>query len=148
LIRVLGVNDPQSSPEIVTWEFTPNMTLNATLNPDFSHVEADAAQLDINTQTWDWYAHYRDISPGFRADLGFMPQADYRLGDIGWGHTWERDPGGPWTMLNLGNGVEQGERVRLNPNFELMVGRHLAFGLDYTWEPLIFWPARALAKNL
>ncbi len=31
------------------WSFTPNLTLNATVNPDFSHVEADAALLDINT---------------------------------------------------------------------------------------------------
>ncbi|MCP5051110.1 MAG: carbohydrate binding family 9 domain-containing protein [bacterium] len=32
------------------WNFTHNMTLAATINPDFSNVEADAAQLDINTQ--------------------------------------------------------------------------------------------------
>lgn len=31
------------------WGITPNLTLNAALNPDFSQVEADAAQLDINT---------------------------------------------------------------------------------------------------
>jgi len=30
------------------WGFTPNLTLAATLNPDFSQVEADARQLDIN----------------------------------------------------------------------------------------------------
>jgi hypothetical protein len=32
------------------WGITPNLTLNATLNPDFSQVEADAAQLDVNNQ--------------------------------------------------------------------------------------------------
>ena len=32
------------------WGVTPNMTLNAAVNPDFSQVEADAAQLDINTR--------------------------------------------------------------------------------------------------
>ncbi len=32
------------------WGVTPNMTLNATVNPDFSQVEADAAQLDVNTR--------------------------------------------------------------------------------------------------
>jgi hypothetical protein len=32
------------------WGFTPNLTLSATVNPDFSQVEADAPQLDINTQ--------------------------------------------------------------------------------------------------
>jgi hypothetical protein len=30
------------------WGITPNLTLNGTLNPDFSQVEADAVQLDIN----------------------------------------------------------------------------------------------------
>jgi len=30
------------------WGLTPNLTLNGTVNPDFSHVEADALQLDIN----------------------------------------------------------------------------------------------------
>lgn len=32
------------------WGITPNLILNATLNPDFSNVEADIAQLDINEQ--------------------------------------------------------------------------------------------------
>ena len=30
------------------WGMTPNLTLSATVNPDFSQVEADALQLDIN----------------------------------------------------------------------------------------------------
>ena len=34
----------------VRWGLTPNITLNGTLNPDFSQVEADSVQLDINTQ--------------------------------------------------------------------------------------------------
>ncbi len=33
-----------------SWGITPNWTLNATINPDFSQVEADAAQLDVNNQ--------------------------------------------------------------------------------------------------
>ncbi len=32
------------------WGVTPNLTLNAAINPDFSQVEADAAQLDVNNQ--------------------------------------------------------------------------------------------------
>jgi hypothetical protein len=32
----------------VRWGFTHNLTLSGTINPDFSQVEADAAQLDIN----------------------------------------------------------------------------------------------------
>lgn len=33
----------------VSWAPSPNLTLNATLNPDFSQVESDEAQLDLNT---------------------------------------------------------------------------------------------------
>jgi hypothetical protein len=32
------------------WGVTPNLALNLALNPDFSQVEADAAQLDVNNQ--------------------------------------------------------------------------------------------------
>ena len=32
------------------WGMTPNLTLNVALNPDFSQVEADSAQLDVNNQ--------------------------------------------------------------------------------------------------
>ena len=32
------------------WGITPNLILNGTLNPDFSQVEADVAQLDVNTR--------------------------------------------------------------------------------------------------
>ena len=32
------------------WGITPNLTLNAAVNPDFSQIEADSVQLDINTQ--------------------------------------------------------------------------------------------------
>jgi hypothetical protein len=32
------------------WGMTPNLTLNIGLNPDFSQVEADAAQLDVNNR--------------------------------------------------------------------------------------------------
>jgi hypothetical protein len=41
------------------WSITPNLTLNGTLNPDFSHVEADAAQLDINTRFALFYPEKR-----------------------------------------------------------------------------------------
>ncbi len=32
------------------WGITPDIALNLTINPDFSQVEADAAQLDVNNQ--------------------------------------------------------------------------------------------------
>jgi hypothetical protein len=41
------------------WGFTPNLTFSATGNPDFSQVEADAMQLDINTQFALYYPEKR-----------------------------------------------------------------------------------------
>ncbi len=43
----------------VRWSPTPNLALNATLNPDFSQVEADAAQLDVNKRFALYYAEKR-----------------------------------------------------------------------------------------
>ena len=34
----------------VRWGITPDLTANLTINPDFSQIEADAAQLDVNNQ--------------------------------------------------------------------------------------------------
>ncbi|MFC1530316.1 DUF5916 domain-containing protein [Gemmatimonadota bacterium] len=43
-------------------EITPNMVLNGTVNPDFSQVEADARQLDINQP---FALYYRERRPFF-----------------------------------------------------------------------------------
>lgn len=50
------------------WGITPNVTFNGTLNPDFSQVEADAVQLDINTQFALYYPETRPF---------FLDGADY-----------------------------------------------------------------------
>ena len=41
------------------WGITPNLILNATVNPDFSQVEADVAQLDVNTRYALYYPEKR-----------------------------------------------------------------------------------------
>lgn len=41
------------------WGVTPGITLNGALNPDFSQVEADAAQLSVNTQFAIFYPEKR-----------------------------------------------------------------------------------------
>ncbi len=51
------------------WGITPNMTLNATLNPDFSQVEADAMQLDINQP---FALYYREQRPFFIEGYDFF----------------------------------------------------------------------------
>ncbi len=52
----------------VKWGITPDLTLNATLNPDFSQVEADVAQLSINNS----FSLFFDEKRSF-----FLDNADY-----------------------------------------------------------------------
>ena len=52
------------------WGVTPNLILNAALNPDFSQIEADAAQLDVNTRYALYYAEKRPF---------FLEGADFFL---------------------------------------------------------------------
>jgi hypothetical protein len=51
------------------WGFTPNLTLSTTVNPDFSQVEADAVQLDINTQ---FTLEYPEKRPFFLEGIDFF----------------------------------------------------------------------------
>ena len=47
----LVADDPDIEPGLfVSWGVTPNLNLSGALNPDFSQVEADNAQLAFNTQ--------------------------------------------------------------------------------------------------
>ncbi len=49
--NVADSRDDQLDPGITArWGVTPNLALSATLNPDFSQVEADEAQLAVNQQ--------------------------------------------------------------------------------------------------
>ena len=52
----------------VSWAPSPSMTLNATLNPDFSQVETDQLQLDINSSFALFYQEKRPF---------FLEGADY-----------------------------------------------------------------------
>jgi hypothetical protein len=51
------------------WGITPNLALSGTLNPDFSQVEADAAQLDINQP---FALFYDEKRPFFTEGLDFF----------------------------------------------------------------------------
>jgi len=69
------------------WGFTNNMTLSAALNPDFSQVEADVAQLDINKQ---FALYYPEKRPFFLEGQDFFEtpvQALYTrsIADPDWG---------------------------------------------------------------
>ncbi|NIM13015.1 MAG: hypothetical protein GTO45_12885 [Candidatus Aminicenantes bacterium] len=66
LVQKTGKVDPGLTAR---WSFSPNLTLSAAVNPDFSQVEADAAQLDINTQ---FTLYYPEKRPFFLEDANIF----------------------------------------------------------------------------
>ena len=60
------------------WGMTPNMVASGTINPDFSQVEADAAQLDVNEQFALFFPEKRPF---------FLEAADYFTTPITTVHT-------------------------------------------------------------
>jgi hypothetical protein len=58
------------------WRITPNITLSSAINPDFSQVEADAAQLDINTQ---FALYYPEKRPFFLEGTGIFRSPTFRV---------------------------------------------------------------------
>ncbi|NOZ93708.1 MAG: carbohydrate binding family 9 domain-containing protein [Acidobacteria bacterium] len=55
-----------------------------------------------DTKSWSWDATYRNVSGGFRADLGFMPRGDYRFGKVRGSHTWWGEKGAFFSRVRLG----------------------------------------------
>ena len=51
------------------------------------------------TRSIAWVARYRDISPDFRADLGFISQTGYRHSEAFVGYFWQKDPGHWYTKI-------------------------------------------------
>ncbi len=80
---------------------TPNLILNATANPDFSQVEADVAQLDVNTR---FALYYPEKRPFFLegGDFFLTPiQAVFTrtVADPLWGTSSPGSPAGaPWAF--------------------------------------------------
>jgi hypothetical protein len=59
----------------VTWGITPNITLNAALNPDFSQIEADAVRLALNER---FEIYFEERRPFFLESADYF-QTDMRL---------------------------------------------------------------------
>ncbi|WP_125719212.1 carbohydrate binding family 9 domain-containing protein [Pseudoalteromonas rubra] len=72
-------NDTNYEPGLdVKWAITPDTTLNATLNPDFSQVEADNGQLSVNNSFSLFFPEKRAF---------FLDNADYFSSHINLLHT-------------------------------------------------------------
>jgi len=60
-----------------------------------------------DTRNWSWDATYRDVTGGFRADLGFMPRGDYRFGKVRGSHTWWGGDNAFFSRFELGANYDE-----------------------------------------
>ncbi len=84
-------NDNNVEPGLdIKWGITPEITLSATLNPDFSQVEADVAQLSINNNFTLFFPEKRTF---------FLENADYFSS--------------PWNLIYTRNVAEPDAGIKL-----------------------------------
>ena len=62
-----------------------------------------------NSRNWQGWAEYRDIGEDFRADMGFMPQVDFRHGATGFEHSWWGEESDWYNRIELGSELERKE---------------------------------------
>ena len=70
-------------------------------NGKFSGGALDA-YFSHNTRNVLIYGHYQDITPDFRADVGFIEQTGTKLYDLGGTYYWRQNPGHWYTTIQLG----------------------------------------------
>ncbi len=91
--------------------------------------ELDGSALRVaynhSSRNWNWYGRYDDIDPGFRADLGFMPQVGYSLWLAGVERIWHGEAGDWYTRYLVGgdwNRSEEPDGTVLEDEVEVWAG--------------------------
>ena len=103
----------------ISFQFLQSQTyypadIDTVLEQPSGAIQGNAVEVNFlhGTNNLDYYAYYKQIDKNVRADLGFMPQVDYRYMTGGWGYSWwSNDNDHWWNMLNFGNGYEYREKV-------------------------------------
>jgi hypothetical protein len=67
-----------------------------------------------STRSASWWGGYRDVGRNFRADLGFIPQVDYRNLNAGISYNWIAKPGKWWSNVNINGGYNRSEDQKGN----------------------------------
>lgn len=62
-----------------------------------------------DSRNWQGWARYEDVGEGFRADMGFMPQVDYKEAITGLEHNWWGESGDWYNRLSAGGEYERAE---------------------------------------
>ncbi len=81
-----------------------------------------------SSRSFYWWTEYDDRGRDFRADLGFIPQVDYRHTDIGFSHVWRAGAGHWYTSFELSGAVEDARDQDGNLLSRLVHGATAYFG--------------------
>ncbi|MEN8154797.1 MAG: DUF5916 domain-containing protein [Acidobacteriota bacterium] len=60
-----------------------------------------------NKRNWNVHAAYQDYSPGFRADLGFIPQVNFRKGTVGGNYVFWGKKESFFSVVRVGFDIDQ-----------------------------------------
>ncbi len=60
-----------------------------------------------SSRNLNFFVNFKQFSPGFRSDLGFVPQVGFRLLRANANYNWLRAPGSWFTRINLGSFFHQ-----------------------------------------
>jgi hypothetical protein len=96
-----------------------------------------------------WYAREMNYGEDFRADLGFMPQADFRKTVIGLGHFWHRENSdwhrirlnGDWDRTLDHDGTELEKEVEMYLGINGPMQAYIEFGVgarDRRWDDVVY----------
>ena len=85
------------------WVFTGQMAASSTRTTDGRKMSGPAyfGSLYFNDRNWRWGVEYLDVSPNFRAELGYVPRLDIRKADHRLFYKWKREQG---PMVSFGPG--------------------------------------------
>ena len=73
------------------------------------------AELNHDSSSFDWWVAYRQIDDGYRSDMGYRPQTNYRQTRGGWSHAWRAEAGSWYTSLSSGFGYVHNEEMGGEP---------------------------------
>jgi hypothetical protein len=129
------------------------------------------AEYNHDSASYDWWLAYRQIDDGFRADMGFRPQVDFRQARTGWSRAWRKEAGHWYTSLNSGFGYVHNEELdgdmlesffdcwlnyagplRSEVNVYGVLGRNVFRGVEYdenrVWIGTVVWPGGSTRLSL
>jgi len=100
--------------DVVTFQFLGSQTaypdsLAEDYNQDTEELYGYAANIEISRQKKNYmvFASYKDFNPEFRADLGFVPQVDFRNLEFGGGYMYTATEKSFFSQINIMGNYDQ-----------------------------------------